>query len=189
MFKYINKGSDRVTTVFYENNDKYDGDEIKMYEDYQYLTVPEASWRIFQCEVQYKQPSFMRLSVPLPNEQSVIYEDHDNLESVLDNDRVGKTMFLAWMEANEQHANLANNVSYLDFLKHFVFKKNTCNWNPRKNGFQIGQLYHIPINSGELYYLSILLGKVKGAELMKTLEPLMVLFIIHIEMHVLLWDY
>ena len=57
----------------------------------------------------------MRLSVHLPNEQSIIYEDHDNLESVLNNDCVGKIMFLAWMEANEQHADLASMLVILTF--------------------------------------------------------------------------
>lgn len=51
LFKYVNKGHDRVTAAFYQSRNNDQGvqirDEIKMYYDCRYLSACEATWRIF----------------------------------------------------------------------------------------------------------------------------------------------
>src|SRR5436309_5010720 len=64
LFKYVNKGHDRVTASFYKSAlDDHDGqnvDEINMYYDCRYISSCEAMWRIFGYEIQYKNPPVER---------------------------------------------------------------------------------------------------------------------------------
>ncbi|XP_057756011.1 uncharacterized protein LOC130975209 [Arachis stenosperma] len=83
LFKYVNKGHDRVTALFYRsaisdtNNDQCD--EISMYYD---------------C----RNPSVVRLGFHLPGEQPVIFKDDENLDDVVRKESVKESMFLGWFE-------------------------------------------------------------------------------------------
>ena len=83
LFKYVNKGHDRVTVAFYTAGSGSDNsvtiDEIKMYYDCRYLSACESAWRIFPFDINYREPSVQRLSFHLEDEQSVIYGDDDDL--------------------------------------------------------------------------------------------------------------
>ncbi|XP_047949496.1 uncharacterized protein LOC125195385 [Salvia hispanica] len=86
LFKYINKGHDRVTTSFFQsgpNGSDQVQDEISLYYDCRYISSCEAAWRILGFEVQYKDPSVERLSFHLPNEQSVIFDERDRLDNII----------------------------------------------------------------------------------------------------------
>jgi len=73
LFKYVNKGNDRVTATFYNTgNECYD--EIKMYYDCMYLSACEAVWRIFSFDINYREPSVERLNFHLEGEEPVVYE-------------------------------------------------------------------------------------------------------------------
>ncbi|KAK6137063.1 hypothetical protein DH2020_029195 [Rehmannia glutinosa] len=80
LFKYVNKGNDRVTSSFYTSTDEEDSgktvDEVSMFYDCRYISLCEAAWRLLGFEIQYKYPSVERLSFHLPNEQSVIFDDN-----------------------------------------------------------------------------------------------------------------
>ncbi|KAL4365824.1 hypothetical protein AHAS_Ahas07G0144700 [Arachis hypogaea] len=66
LFKYIHK------------------DEIQNYYYCRYISACEASWRLFGFEIQYKEPNVIRLPFHLPNEQNVLYKDHQLIENVID---------------------------------------------------------------------------------------------------------
>ena len=71
LFKYVNKGNDRVTATFYNTgNECYD--EIKMYYDCRYLSACEAVWRIFSFDINYREPSVERLNFHLEGEEPVV---------------------------------------------------------------------------------------------------------------------
>ena len=57
LFKYINKGYDRVTAAAYQNRNSCDDpqkiDEIKMYYDCRYISACEAVWRIYGFPIHY----------------------------------------------------------------------------------------------------------------------------------------
>ncbi|XP_074284292.1 uncharacterized protein LOC141608843 [Silene latifolia] len=65
LFKYINKGSDRVTMQsFYTHRNEEDPgrfDEIKRFYDCRYLSACEAVWRIFGFDIHYRTPAVERL--------------------------------------------------------------------------------------------------------------------------------
>ena len=102
-----------------------------------------------------------RLSFHLPNEQNVIFQDDDSIDSILNRPRLDRSMFLSWMECNKIYEE-AKNLTYVDFPTKFVWKQNTKEWKPRQCGFSVGRIHHVPITCGEAYYLRILLNKVKG---------------------------
>lgn len=166
LFKYINKGHDRVTASFYESNgvdeDGGNVDEIKMYYDCRYISPCEAAWRILGFEIQYRYPPVERLSFHLPNEQNVIFSDLDPIEDVLDRPTVNQSMFLAWFEANKKYSE-ARELTYAEFPTKFVWDRRNREWRPRKKGYSIGRLFYVPPGSGELYYERLLLNVSRGA--------------------------
>ncbi|KAK9714969.1 hypothetical protein RND81_06G134200 [Saponaria officinalis] len=120
LFKYINKGNDRVTAAV-SVGDSDDVDEIKMYYDCRYISACEAAWRIFGFDIHYRTPSVQSLNFHLPGEQSVVYNETDSLDVVLDKRSVDESMFASWMECNKKYV-AAKDLTYAKFPKKFVWK-------------------------------------------------------------------
>lgn len=165
LFKYINKGSDRVTaqSSYRRRNDQNPDqiDEIKRYYDCRYISPCEAVWRIFRFKIHYRSPGVERLSFHLPDEQHVVFNDDDQLDAVIENPSITKTKFLKWMDANRIYPGAAN-LTYPEFPTKFVWSAKHREWSPRKKGFKLGRLYHVSPTAGERYYLRTLLNIVKG---------------------------
>ncbi|XP_019167570.1 PREDICTED: uncharacterized protein LOC109163271 [Ipomoea nil] len=165
IFKYVNKGNDRVTAEFYKTTMDEGGnemvDEINMYYDCRYISACEAAWRLFSFEVQYRTPLVERLSFHLPDCQSVVFQDDDTIDHVLNRKTVGQSMFNAWFVANQKFKE-ASLLTYIEMPTKFVWKKDIREWHPRKKGFSIGRIFYIPPASGEIYYLRCLLNIVRG---------------------------
>ena len=87
LFKYINKGNDRVTAGLVRKQKDSDDviviDEIQEYYDCRYVSACEAIWRIFSFEIHYRTSLVERLSYHLPNEQTVIFNENDSIDSVV----------------------------------------------------------------------------------------------------------
>ncbi|GJW08505.1 hypothetical protein Tco_1570928 [Tanacetum coccineum] len=115
-FKYINKGPDRVTAVV----DDEEVDEIKDYYDCMYLSSCEASWRIFQFDIHHRTPSVERLPFYLPDEHSVIFDEFDSIDYVLEKDSNNTTKFLQWMERNKID-DKARELLYVQFPTKYVW--------------------------------------------------------------------
>ncbi|XP_057426233.1 uncharacterized protein LOC130719634 [Lotus japonicus] len=109
LFKYINKGVDRVTmsmSVQQPNKDKYeDVDEIKQYYDCRYLSPCEALWRLYSFEVHLKWSAVKNLIYHLPKKQVILFKEQQHIKNVLQRNRKKNSMFTAWMEANAQYPN------------------------------------------------------------------------------------
>ncbi|CAH9128946.1 unnamed protein product, partial [Cuscuta epithymum] len=165
LFKYVNKGNDRITAAFYQsaNGENADDnvDEVKMYYDCRYISSCEAAWRTLGFEIQYRSVGVERLSFHLPNEQVVYFNDLEPIDEVLDKPSVKESMFLAWFKANEIYPE-ARNLTYAEMPFRFVWKRATREWVPRKRGFAIGRLFYVPPACGELFYLRCLLNVVRG---------------------------
>lgn len=165
LFKYVNKGPDRVNVEI--SNKKQDGlesevkDEIKQYYDCRYLTPCEAVWRTLKYYIHVKWPPVLKVTFHLPNKQSICFGDNANIERVLDKAIGRDTMFMAWMAANSKYGQ-GKSLTYAEFPSHFVYDEKSLSWHPRKQGQSIGRLQYIPHGCGELYYLRILLTIQKG---------------------------
>ena len=160
LFKYVNKGPDRANLqIKNKSGDKEDLaqlDEIKRYCDCRYVSPCEATWRIFMFDIHQKWPPVMRLSLHLEGQQSVRFKETQNLNNVVDYHQLVPTMFLAWFVANQLYAD-GRDLTYAEYPSKFTYFPTKRVWHPRKNGFQIGRLSYIPVGSGELYYMRILL--------------------------------
>ncbi|XP_012832537.1 PREDICTED: uncharacterized protein LOC105953423 [Erythranthe guttata] len=165
LFKYVNKGHDRVTAAFYQSNNPgatpENRDEIKMYYNCRYLSLCEAAWRLFSFDIHFRDPPVIRLSFHLPDSQSVVFTDNDSLVDVLNRPTAKQTMFLAWFQENKLYPE-ARNLRYGEFPQKFVYKEKARCWMPRKIGFSIARVTNVPSGRGEDYYLRLLLNFQRG---------------------------
>ncbi|XP_074305160.1 uncharacterized protein LOC141640171 [Silene latifolia] len=169
LFKYINKGSDRVTmhSSYTRRNEEDPGrfDEIKRFHDCRYLSVCKAAWRLFRFDIHYRTPAVERIQYHLPNEQPIVFHDDDWVDEVVENTLLGVSQFLNWMGCNNstvEEMQVAKELLYCEFPTKFVWKKKVRQWSLRKKGFTIGRLVHVPPQCGELYFMRVLLNHVKG---------------------------
>ncbi|KAL3625913.1 hypothetical protein CASFOL_030442 [Castilleja foliolosa] len=166
LFKYVNKGNDRVTAEFYRSSESEQLekplDEVKMYYDCRYVSSCEAAWRLLEFELQYKHPAVTRLSFHLQNEQNIVYEEDDNIDDILNKLTNKMSMFLQWMELNKTNTR-ANELTYSDAPSEFVWDKKLKIWKTRQKNPSIGRLYYVPPGCGDNYYLRCLLTVVRGA--------------------------
>ncbi|KAH9613206.1 hypothetical protein KSS87_004398 [Heliosperma pusillum] len=155
LFKYINKGPDRVTmqSSYSRPNDQDPGrlDEIKRYYDCRYIYACEAVWRIFRFHIHFKTPSVERLHYHLPGEQPVVFDDDTFIDDALQKSSVGVSQFLNWMSCNSREVRpnnredrdmqIAKQLLYSQFPTKFVWKKKQRQWTLRKKGFKIGRVW------------------------------------------------
>ncbi|GAU36985.1 hypothetical protein TSUD_150210 [Trifolium subterraneum] len=161
LFKYINKGFDRITASISRSNAKTDDiDEVKEYIDCRYVSPSEACWRIFGFSIHGRKPAVERLYYHLEGEHSVYFQDYENIDDVLLKPSVTESMFTSWMLANQKYRE-ARTLTYGQFVSKFVYHKKK-EWRPRKRGYTIGRLIWVPPSTGELYYFRMMLTVVKG---------------------------
>ncbi|KAG5529311.1 hypothetical protein RHGRI_029871 [Rhododendron griersonianum] len=153
--KYIYKGHDRATIVLGAAN------EIQQYLDARYIGPPEAAWRIFGHHLHEEVPTVTRLALHLPEMHRCVFnptESLDDIRSRARQERSTLTGFFEWYTKNEN----AIPYTYQEFPQHFVWIKTTKKWKPRERGYAIGRMYFASPNSGERFYLRLLLTVVKG---------------------------
>ncbi|KAF3683321.1 hypothetical protein FXO38_00817 [Capsicum annuum] len=97
LFKYINKGNDRITAAFTQSvhdKDSIHIDEIDIYYDCRYIYPCEATWRIFEFPIHHREPAVEKLSFHLPNEQLIIFSDSDPIDIVFNKPSVRESHLL-----------------------------------------------------------------------------------------------
>lgn len=170
LFKYINKGPDRVSAQLYEEVTTVDGqqiskpvDEIKAFYDCRYLSACEAAWRIFGFEIHHRTPSVERLSFHLEGEQQIIYDENSDLETVVHKPSVGTSMFTGWMKMNQLYPE-CRELTYAEFPTKYVWNVPKRIWTRRKQRYSIGRIHNVPIGTGEAYYCRMMLNSAKGCK-------------------------
>ena len=61
----------------------------------------------------------------------------------MNEERSTKSIFIAWMEANEIYPDLAGNITFVEFPMYFVYKAQSFQWPPWKQGFSVSRLFNI----------------------------------------------
>ncbi|CAN0905561.1 hypothetical protein LINGRAHAP2_LOCUS23751 [Linum grandiflorum] len=72
------------------------------------------------------------------------------------------TMLTQWFNLNRRCIS-ARKYTYDQIPNPFVFNEDIKDWTTRKKGFAIGRIPSVPIASGDVFYMRMLLGKVCGA--------------------------
>ncbi|KAG8365946.1 hypothetical protein BUALT_Bualt17G0024800 [Buddleja alternifolia] len=144
-------------------------DEIKQYLDCRYVSAIEACWRIYEFELQKHYPTVERLEYHLPNQQFVIFNEDDHLHNVVQREDIKETMLTKWFEANQKYVE-ARSLTYAEFPTAWVWKRDRKERVKRKHGKCIGRMPYAHANSGESYYLRMLLYKVRGAQCFEDLR-------------------
>ncbi|XP_071718447.1 uncharacterized protein [Rutidosis leptorrhynchoides] len=84
------------------------------------------------------------------------------LDNVLNKPSVNYSMFLEWMNCNKKSEE-ARKLTYVEFPSKFCWQQDAKIWTRRKIGSgSVGRIHHVSPSSGELFYLRILLNKVRG---------------------------
>ncbi|KAI9082909.1 hypothetical protein K1719_035052 [Acacia pycnantha] len=83
------------------------------------------------------------------------------MSSLVTNPRVKESMFLAWFEKNKDDP-FARTLTYSQFPNFFTFVREKRLWKTLELGFSVGRIGHCTPAQGELYYLRLLLTKVRG---------------------------
>lgn len=165
LFKYVNKGHDRVDAVFCDRANSSDSkrvDKINMYCDCRYRSPYEATWRIFKFLIHHTKPSVERLYFHLPGNYRVIFSDDDSIDDVINRPTIKESIFLSWFKANKKFFE-ARELTYAEFSLKFVWKQQSKRWERKKTStFSIGRIFFVQPELGEQYYLRLLLNIVKG---------------------------
>jgi hypothetical protein len=148
--KYIYKGPNRATL------EVGNVDEIKGYIDARYIGPVEACWHILEFPRHLELPAVYRLPIHLKNEQNVYFDPEDDIQEVADRLTSAKTQLTEWFTANQDPACMAigaQNYTYQEFSQYMVWDKKTQIWKPQQQADAIGQMYFVPPNRGERFYL------------------------------------
>ncbi|CAN0837892.1 ATP-dependent DNA helicase PIF1 [Linum grandiflorum] len=147
LFKYITKGPDR-SGVMAENRNT---SEIAQYLDCRSISSYEAVWRLFKFQIHDRSTPVSRLSIHLPGEQPITYEERQSITSIISRPDIEKTMLTEWFQLNRSYPT-ARKYTYSDIPNAFVWDKQCSQWTPRKKGFSIGRIYSVPPKSGDTFY-------------------------------------
>ncbi|KAL5122957.1 ATP-dependent DNA helicase PIF1 [Glycine soja] len=153
LFKYINKGSDRITAAIV-NDQNQDGthnqvhDEIKHYLDCRYVLAPEACWKIFAFPMHGRALAVERLYFHLENQQPVYWKDSQEIGTVLAKSTIKESMFTAWMNSNKIYHH-GRDLTYVEYVSKFVYDARKRCWKPRKQGNTIGSQCYEDIRTVE----------------------------------------
>ncbi|PIA37121.1 hypothetical protein AQUCO_03100103v1, partial [Aquilegia coerulea] len=137
--KYIYKGHDRTTMVVGAEDD-----EIQQYLDARYVGPTEAAWRLYGFRIHEELPCVTRLALHRKGMHVCVFNPNDTPEQYEKNPTTKA-------------------YTYQQFPEHFRWCKDNKKWTPRvTSAFSIGRMYFANPNSGERFYLRLLLTVVKG---------------------------
>src|SRR5689334_6286343 len=104
-------------------------DEIKMYLDARYISASEGIWRIFHYRLHNHTPNVQRLAIHLTDQQSITFQDGDNLQNIINHANKHMTTLTAWFQENLENI-AAHEYKYIDFPLYYTWNKSQCKWNP-----------------------------------------------------------
>ncbi|XP_071742659.1 uncharacterized protein [Rutidosis leptorrhynchoides] len=157
LFKYINKCNDRITAQLCNAQT----DEIQEYYDCRYVSSCESVWRIMKFDIYHHYPSIIRLPFHLEGQQQIIFDEEELIDEVLEKPSVITSMFIEWMNCNASNQE-AHELTYVEFPTKFIWNKDNRSWiRSKRNTGAIGRIHHVAPASVDLFFLRILLNKVK----------------------------
>lgn len=164
LHKYIHKGSDRAQVGFLPHGEEENTrDEVAMYRNHRWLTSSEASWRILAFPLHANTPAVYRLPVHLEGEQTVLVPEHTNLHNVVA--MFQHTRLTGWFRSNRRDTNgTGHALLYTEYCRAYKWADHKWVERTQRKSGAIGRMYNVHPNSGERYYLRVLLGHLHGTD-------------------------
>lgn len=103
----------------------------------------------------------LRLSFHLPGERSYTFSENEILEKVVHRHMHKRSQLEAFFLLNKIDP-AARKYTFDEIPQHYVWNETDMLWTMRKKGRQIGRLLYTHHSTGELWYLRLLLSKVRG---------------------------
>lgn len=156
--KYVYKGSDKSTMKLSDTEN-----EIEKHLQGRYIGPTEAFGHIFEYKTHEEDPTVTLQALHLPGHQPIFFPEDatpDELQHKLINSR---TMLMGYFHYYTTNPTAAKYL-YQDFPQYFVWQKKERCWKPRQKGFAIGRVPYCSPQSGERFYLRLLLTNVAGAK-------------------------
>ncbi len=114
LYKYINKGSDRVLVEVPGQQGKLATNEIQRFTDARYISASEALWRLFGFLISQKYPPVEKLPVHLEGEQVVLIHEGETPQAAAE--RSTKTQLTEFFKLNQEEPEARQHL-YPDILR------------------------------------------------------------------------
>ena len=76
LYKYITKGQDRIIMSVRDEKHGHVEDEVENYMNACYISASKALWKIYEFLIHKKHPPVEKLPCHLPNQQQVLFAEH-----------------------------------------------------------------------------------------------------------------
>lgn len=128
-------------------------------------------WCLFAFPISEMNPTFYHLQLYLKGQQFVSFKKTANLNSILDNPAIRRTMLTEFFSMNKtNNVAIELNLLYKEFPQYFVWSTTDKMWTKRKQGNVIGRIVSCHPTEGERYYLRLLLMNIRGPKSFKYLK-------------------
>ena len=114
LYKYINKGSDRVMVEVPGQQGQLANNEIQRFTDARYISASEALWRLYGFPISQKYPPVEKLPVHLEGEQVVIIHEGETPQAAAE--RTTKTQLTEFFQLNQEDPEAIHHL-YPDILR------------------------------------------------------------------------
>nr|KAJ0206675.1 hypothetical protein LSAT_V11C500274400 [Lactuca sativa] len=148
-------GSIKIKKQHKENNNC---DEIVDSYNCRHISACEARWRLSGYDIHYRTHPVEKLLFHLEDKQPIVFKSSQSVTNVVSKPTIVASQFLAWMKCNK-YDEKSRKLSYVEFPSQYVWNKFDKVWTRRKTKTKIN---HVSPKSAEVYYVRILLKKVKG---------------------------
>ncbi|KAG7552894.1 Nucleic acid-binding OB-fold [Arabidopsis thaliana x Arabidopsis arenosa] len=184
LFKYINKGPDKVVFIVEPVKQSTAGEttttpgeepvstekkknEIKDWFDCRYVSASEAIWRIYKFPIQHRSTPVVKLSFHCEGKQPAYFDHKAKIADVLERVSNQDSQFMAWLTLNRKNAvgkkgKRARECLYAEIPAYFTWDGTNKKFNPRKRGWSLGRINYVPRKMEDEYYLRVLLNIVRG---------------------------
>lgn len=185
LHKYIYKGGAKATTRIALVRENGDEDEISNYSENRYYNAAESIQRLFGLTITSYDPPVTRLSLHLEHHQTVTFLEGDE-EEAAEKGKVTQLMAFfdavkteaqspltpksRWDPKSKEYLPNATELTYTEFPKYFTYDRKDNVWKRRTRSTStrvlkanvISRMHYVPPTDQELFYLRILLDKVRG---------------------------
>ncbi|XP_065317560.1 uncharacterized protein LOC135925912 [Gordionus sp. m RMFG-2023] len=160
IFKYIYKGYDCTNVDINVASNINIHDEIKSHLNARYVSACESMWRLLENNMHDRSHAVIRLGIHLPLQQPVYFTAGHERDALLRSENKHTTL-TAWFELNKTDLN-ARQYLYGEIPYHYVFTNYHLKLRKKRLNV-ISRMYSLHPNSGERFFLRLLLLHVCGA--------------------------